>query len=36
MFLGTTLPILDLQGLVTKATIGPFVVEKIDWYKIEG
>ena len=33
MLLGTTLPVLDLTGSVTKVTIGPFTVEKMDGHK---
>ena len=33
MFLGTTLPVPDLDGSVTKVTLGPFTVESIDGHK---
>ena len=33
MFLGTTLPVPDLTGSMTKVTIGPFTVESIDGHK---
>lgn len=33
MFLGTQLPIPDLEGSVTKVSIGPFTVEEIDGHK---
>ena len=33
MFFGTTLPVPDLEGSVTKATIRPFTVETIDGHK---
>ena len=33
MFLGTTLPVPDLDGSVHKVMIGPYVIEYIDGHK---
>ena len=33
MFLGTTLPVPDLDGSMHSVTIGPYVIEAIDGHK---
>ena len=35
MFLGTTLPVPDLDGSMHTVTIGPYVIEAIDGHKRE-